>query len=255
MATIEFITKRIDGKEKELTKLRNKLTRIEKAEASGWENNPYCYTDDDKRWTLKDIENAEAALAKYRDELEKATEKANSRDVKAIIEFLNGWKSRVRTYYINSFERYKSAKAEWNKTEAAYSEKRRNMAALSPEWKTAYAEYSEARKAFEAEWRFLTPYVTRELNAAKTERVLVMDTAKLDKDLNDDANAMYDDIIERTNKITGKITDASALEVGAKGELNGFVVGERGTAKVQTIGAGGYNIQRFHFRTLIHAIA
>lgn len=254
MATIEYITKRVEGKEKELTKLRNKLARIEKAEATNWENNPYYYSEDDKRWTLKDIENAEAALAKYRDELEKATEKANSRNVAAIIEFLNGWKARVRAYYVASFEQYKIAKADWDRKLDEYSEKRRNMTALSPEWKAAYAEYKEAAKAFETEWRFLTPYITRELNAAKTERVLVMDTAKLDKDLNDDADAMYDDIIERTNKVTGKITDATALEVGAKGELNGYIVGERGTAKVQTIGAGGYNIQRFHFRTLIHAI-
>lgn len=254
MATIEYITKRVEGKEKELTKLRNKLARIEKAESTNWEANPYCYSEDDKRWTLKDIENAEAALAKYRDELEKATEKANSRNVTAIIEFLNGWKTRVRAYYVASFEQYKIAEADWDRKQAEYSEKRRNMSALSPEWKAAYAEYKEAAAAFQTEWRFLTPYITRELNAAKTERVLVLDTAKLDKDLNDDANAMYDEIIERTNKVTGKITDASGLEVGAKGELNGFIVGERGTAKVQTIGAGGYNIQRFHFRTLIHAI-
>lgn len=254
MATIEFITKRVEGKEKELTKLRNKLARIEKAEATNWEVNPYYYSENDKRWTLKDIENAEAALAKYRDELEKATEKANSRNVTAIIEFLNGWKTRVRAYYVASFEQYKIAKADWDRKVDEYSEKRRNMSALSPEWKAAYAEYTEAATAFQTEWLFLTPYITRELNAAKTERVLVMDTAKLDKDLNDDANAMYDDIIERTNKVTGKITDATALKVGAKGELNGYIVGERGTAKVQTIGAGGYNVQRFHFRTLIHAI-
>ena len=62
----------------------------------------------------------------------------------------------------------------------------------------------------------------------------------------------YDDIIERTNRITGTITDATQLEVGAKGELNGYIIGERGTAKVSTIGAGGYNIQCFHFRTVIH---
>ena len=46
-------------------------------------------------------------------------------------------------------------------------------------------------------------------------------------------------------------TDASGLEVGAKGELNGLVNGTRGVARVTTIGAGGYNIQCFHFRTLV----
>lgn len=69
-----------------------------------------------------------------------------------------------------------------------------------------------------------------------------------------EADRKYDFIIERTNAIAGKITDATALKVGSKGDLNGYIIGERGRAKVQTIGAGGYNIQCFHFRTLINAI-
>ena len=76
--------------------------------------------------------------------------------------------------------------------------------------------------------------------------------AKLEKDLDEEANRKYDFIIERTNAIVGEITDASDLEVGAKQDLNGYITGTRGRAKVQTIGAGGYNIQCFHFRTLIN---
>lgn len=34
-------------------------------------------------------------------------------------------------------------------------------------------------------------------------------------------------------------------------KLNGYIKGNAGTAKLNTIGAGWYNIQRFHFRTLI----
>lgn len=77
---------------------------------------------------------------------------------------------------------------------------------------------------------------------------------QLAKDLNEEANRKYDFIIERTNAIVGEITDASGLSVGSKQDLNGFIVGTRGTAKVQTIGAGGYIIQCFHFRTLINAV-
>ena len=77
---------------------------------------------------------------------------------------------------------------------------------------------------------------------------------KLEKDLTKEWNRKYDFIIERTNEIVGKITDASNLKVGAKGDLNGYIIGTKGTAKVQTIGAGGYNIQCFHFRTLINPL-
>ena len=66
-----------------------------------------------------------------------------------------------------------------------------------------------------------------------------------------EADRKYDFIIERTNAIVGKITDAAGLTIGAKDDLNGFIIGDKGTAKVTTIGAGGYNIQCYHFRTLI----
>ena len=67
-----------------------------------------------------------------------------------------------------------------------------------------------------------------------------------------DANAKYDHLIEQVEEITGEITDARQLEIGDKGEINGYIIGKSGKASVQTIGAGGYNIQRFHFRTLVH---
>ena len=106
MASIEFITKRIDGKQKEVKKLEGKLARIEKAKASNWENNPYYYHEDDLRWTLKDLATAREALAKYEAELATATEKANSRNVKAILDFLEMWKSRVTEYYGKGIKEY-----------------------------------------------------------------------------------------------------------------------------------------------------
>ena len=54
MATVEFIQKRIEGKEKEISKLEKKLERILKAESTNWEVNPYYYRESDKRWTERD---------------------------------------------------------------------------------------------------------------------------------------------------------------------------------------------------------
>lgn len=58
-------------------------------------------------------------------------------------------------------------------------------------------------------------------------------------------------LYNRVKEITGEITDCSYLSWGGKA-LNGYVVGKKGNAKVETIGAGGYNIQRYHLRVLVH---
>ena len=60
------------------------------------------------------------------------------------------------------------------------------------------------------------------------------------------------DLIGRIMSTVGTITDAAALRIGPEGDINGYIEGTEGKAKIQTIGAGGYNIQCFHFRTLIH---
>ena len=244
MASIEYITKRVEGKEKEIKKLEGKMSRILKAEATDWEVNPYCYNERDKKYTARDLEEARTALADWQAKLVIATEKANSRNVKAILDFLEIWKKNVRDFYESQYPKYLVAKQEWYEIDHAYTQwwnyERRN----DPDSRAKEAEHRKQRRAFAERWSFIEHYADYR----------GFDWERLDRDLKNDANAKYDDIIERTNDIVGEITDAGGLSVGEKGELNGIIIGTRGRAKVHTIGAGGWNIQCFHFRTLIHKI-
>ena len=137
--------------------------------------------------------------------------------------------------YIAAYKKYRADRnalyeARWDQRTISGSEYSKRTSELHNEFRTA--------------WAWLEQYMNGDELRADD----------LKKDLDRSAKAKYDDIIERTNDIVGEITDASGLSVGAKGELNGYITGTRGRAKVQTIGAGGYNIQCFHFRTLIHSI-
>lgn len=70
-----------------------------------------------------------------------------------------------------------------------------------------------------------------------------------------DAKSLIINLYYRVKDITGEVIDWSgiSLEYGNMGTvLNGYVIGKEGRAYVESILAGGYNIQRLHVRTLVH---
>lgn len=65
------------------------------------------------------------------------------------------------------------------------------------------------------------------------------------------------DLLNRVKEVTGEVTDWAGVRLEAGNTfpvLNGIVKGKEGTAEVESIYAGGYNIQRLHIRTLVKAI-
>lgn len=68
-----------------------------------------------------------------------------------------------------------------------------------------------------------------------------------------DADMWLLDLYNRVVAVTGEITDASGIRWGGKC-LDGIIIGKEGKAIVETIGAGGYNIQRWHLRTLVKEV-
>jgi DNA repair exonuclease SbcCD ATPase subunit len=67
------------------------------------------------------------------------------------------------------------------------------------------------------------------------------------------AKALIIDLFYRIRHITGEVTDWTGIRFSG-GALNGIVTGKEGRAKVESILAGGYNIQRLHVRVLVHSV-
>lgn len=267
MASIQFIQNRIAGKSKEISNIQKKLDRIYKAKDSGWKINPYDYDESDLRYALLDLKEAENRLEKYRQDLATAQEKQNSRNIAPIIEFLNYWKKRCTEFYEDGIRQYYAQKDQVDR----YYNLMSGCSYTSSEYETAKCKYETARETLhnkvygyyetitytDGHGRLRTntrkvrdgefDYVRNYISAKSASDAM----KKLADDLNSEAIRKYDFIIERTNAIVGQITDASNLSIGDAHELNGIIVGTKGTANVRTIGAGGYNIQCFHFRTLI----
>ena len=74
--------------------------------------------------------------------------------------------------------------------------------------------------------------------------------ARFLKDNHDAVESLVLDLQNRIAYKVGEITDYSHLTVGMKA-LNGSVTGKLGSCRVESILAGGYNIQRLHVRVLV----
>lgn len=78
-----------------------------------------------------------------------------------------------------------------------------------------------------------------------------MDNDSIHKNNEKDADNLILDLYQRIFKYTGEITSWKYLHI-THSHINGFVTGKDGDVKVESILAGGYNIQRLHVRVLVH---
>lgn len=266
MAKAVTYKERIEGCKVKLEKLNKKLERILKAEESNYEeNNPYYYSDYDKRSTLRDIEETRTKLAEYESKYTTQLEKENSRNVQVIINFLQDWKEKVITEYTRDLKEAFKMKAEVRRLYPSYSTPKDSQEYL--EYQEVNKEYNERVKGVYSYELCMNPWTKREeKHKVKVEdgiweyianylqyRTLEEALDKLNKELDDEMNRKYDFIIERTNKIVGEITDVTNIRIAGNGELNGIIIGTRGKAKVTTIIADG-PIRIAHFRVLIKEV-
>jgi hypothetical protein len=212
--------------------------------------------EDDAKGAERRLRDATLVLAGWELKLEKEIQKERflNDDVPQVIkEFMEKWKTRVYDFCVKSFPKYVSSKKKYEDGKAKAREAFEKEYPKLRTWGKPYDEYIAKylkERDIKPEHLHHSPMVQQ----MATFRDEAKRLAWLDSELEKEKKFKMLDLVERVTAVTGEITDASGLRIAPKGNLDGFVIGKKGKAKVETIGAGGHHIQRFHFRVLVHEI-
>ena len=203
----------------------------------------------------RDLAEAKKTLHKYEVALDKLVNFDNAEKIEVIWGFLQEWKAQVRQFVIDGCEllgrlNEKEAEAfeEWKQSDLGkertqfYSSLKSNT--FSP-WNLEYNLRYEFR-----EWYFAdVPSLSYKFYTRKGQ----YNEQALEKFLDQEARARYEDLVHRITEKAGQILSADGLYIARDGNINGIVIGSKNKVKVETISAEG-PVQRFHYRVLVHVI-
>lgn len=193
----------------------------------------------------------------------------NEEKVEVIWDFLTEWETKCIEWYKNNAERYfelsESFIDDSKQYELEYEE--RNVKPDSDDY-LVRSKYDRIKRAYLNAYKenyfneiaTLTKDITDirykyENNSITGVISYTVDENKLNKIITQEKERKYKDLVKRVEAVVGTITNAENLTIGNQnGELNGYIEGTNGKCSVETISAGGYNIQCFHYRVIIHKI-
>jgi len=226
IANIEKINKRIERFDKTIAKKTLLLSTTTEKNELYYLNCDIDYAKEDKKRAERDLVDEKKKFEEYRAKraLEIKKEEATP-IVPAVEEFLTHWKEEAKKFYIAEV----GAVDDFKKTVSELKWSERNKAMMNRFGGMVLNLYGGYHSPAELE-------------------------NKLEVLLTGEVKARREDLFARCSAVAGVILDASGLHIGNNGSINGVVIGENGKARVETIMAGGYNIQILHYRVLVSPI-
>lgn len=209
----------------------------------------YCYKIRDYTESIRnarrDIKDKEVTLATYREGLAKAEEKEDA---------LNNLPACMTEFMDNMIDLWDA----WDKMRReSIKNAQREYYDLCDKERKAIREHgrdSEEAKALAKEAR----YIVESYSYFEWNELCRLDDDEIHEKNVRAGKSLVIDLYNRVAEIVGKFENADNLKVTRGNKniavINGTVEGNGRIAKVQSIGAGGYNIQRFHIRTLVHEV-
>ena len=261
---------------------------------SKWTSNPIVNTQDgikeleQRCQKYRDsIAEEEKKVADRKASIELHSVSVNGKDVNVIVEFLNNWEKEVTDYWMKRFEYFEKEHESYYKSVIESSieymitcnswehkEQITEMWKDSPytEFYSTYEEYYQNAKYHDK----CSKAIRSALHELGEEYELIFSIRQIEKwgkskwspkkevfeenmrkDIAKEKDRKYDQLIKDVEGICGKIIDMSHIKIGVKGDLEGYVVGDKAECELWTSGAGGFNTnvivnvkhgQCFHFR-------
>lgn len=204
---------------------------------------------------LKAHNKALKALKKEYKDLEQET-KASTSGLEILDQFLANWKEQATIYYRNLKEQLENAGAKPEKVTREGLETLKDAwgkRKLTDERIEKILEVTSESALMEKQWLSDIAYqAKKDWKSARTkaELVVVDQIGSLEKILTEEVARKKAEFVTRIQKKAGEIVEAD-LEIGVDGSVNGLVQGTEKTVKVTTVFAGGYNVQKLHYRVLV----
>lgn len=174
-------------------------------------------------------------------------------NLQEIQEFINKWKERAINYYTENITYYHKKDREKDRELCNFHN---NHYLILKERNITEEQYKEEYKKLKKEYKELEYEMEDRLTRRFAQDIywygLNTCLERMKKAIEKEAIKKEQLLIFRVNKAVGSIKKAITLKVGVNGELNGIIEGENGRCKIETIYAGGYNIQCLHYRVLVH---
>ena len=231
---IETLKDRIEKAKETINKKENTIIKKTKMIEKKQNQIEKAKDDNEKYWLEADIRSLEDDIKRGRKEIEAKKETLTKYELQ-----LKGELEKESLYVKempSQFKQLQEALVErWNE----WNKNKQDML-LEEYRKLGYKEFVKTHSY--SEYEFMKTY----------------DVKKLKESNEKEAKALIIDLYNRVKEITGEVEsweDVHATQ-GAQGMvvLNGTVRGKEGVAQVESILAGGYNIQRLHIRVLVKAL-
>ncbi|GCD12602.1 hypothetical protein [Clostridium tagluense] len=239
---------------------------------------------------LKDIENnakkireVNVTLAKLQEQLENQLAKeieTNNLIPEVLNVFLENWKQKCITFYNElateyitlvskeyteyaiTLEELKEFKMEIRNKETRRYEMVNKYSDEEVEkiLSVEISEYKRAEIKRTIRYRYIQKFKDSHFasDMAVLEKIIehheTINNIMLNKILDYDVKMKKETFISRIKEVIGEIKDLSGLNISSKGEINGIAKGLKANAKVETISAGGYAVQCWHYRVLVNTI-